>query len=111
MKLYRQLGLMCLLTFVFSGCAVQKNLMPTGGSRADGTIRLSYDKGIFETVEVNTRQGDLAAKQRCMAWGYTAAAPFGGATESCVQYGRSGCIRTRVTVMYQCMGGAASNAR
>ncbi len=30
------------LTIIFSGCAVQKELVPTGGSRADGIVKLSY---------------------------------------------------------------------
>ncbi len=33
---------------VLAGCATQKIMVPTGGSRADGTVNLSYEYGMFE---------------------------------------------------------------
>jgi hypothetical protein len=43
------------------GCAVQKELVPTGGSRADGTVKLSYEFGLFEVQKLDAQQGMKAA--------------------------------------------------
>ena len=88
-----------------SGCTVQKELVPTGGSRADGTVTLSYDYGMFEKPQVDMAQGELAAQQRCAAWGYTGAEPFGGSLNRCEAADAYGnCTRTLVTMTYQCTG-------
>ena len=34
-----------------SGCATTKNWSATGGSRADATVRLSYEYGAFEKLD------------------------------------------------------------
>src|SRR5690606_5187185 len=95
------------LVLGLSGCAVQKTLVPTGGSRADGTIELSYAFGMFETPKVDLAQGAQAASQRCKAWGYSDAEPFGGQKSTCQAFnGYGNCIRTLVTVEYQCIGAA-----
>lgn len=88
-----------------SGCTVQKVLVPTGGSRADGTIEMSYEFGEFETPEVDLQQGAIDAAKRCRAWGYSDAEPFGGTKSQCQRLGGvSGCARTLVTMQYQCVG-------
>lgn len=93
-----------LLVLGLSGCAVQKTLTPTGGSRADGTVELSYEYGMFEQPKVDLHQGTQVAKQRCAAWGYSDAQPFGGQKSTCQQSnGYGNCVRTLVTVQYQCM--------
>ncbi|MGM8850657.1 YecR family lipoprotein [Salinicola halophyticus] len=89
--------------FLLAGCAVHKTMVPTGGSKADGTIDLSYDVSMFETPEVNAQQGLNAAAKRCQAWGYSDAEPFGGATSQCVAMGGYGCNTTRYTMTYQCL--------
>ena len=47
-------GLLVLVasTLLLSGCAVQKQLVPTGGSKADGTVKMSYSFGMFESPKV-----------------------------------------------------------
>jgi YecR-like lipoprotein len=88
-----------------SGCTVQKELVPTGGSRADATVKLSYEYGMFQRPQVNAAQGESAAQARCAAWGYTGAEPFGGAVTKCEsENGYGDCLRTLVTVTYQCTG-------
>lgn len=98
----------CLLTALIlvniPGCSVQKQLVPTGGSRSDGIVKMSFEYGLFEAPQVNAQQGSSAAKQRCLAWGYKDAEPFGGSTRSCTNFGRNGCTRWLVTVEYQCTG-------
>ena len=87
------------------GCAVQKTLIPTGGSRADGTVEMSYEFGEFETPKVDMQQGVVEASKRCQAWGYSDAEPFGGSKSQCQQLGgMSGCVRRLVTMQYQCIG-------
>lgn len=97
--------IMAWLAILLSGCAVQKTLVPTGGSRADGTIEMSYEYGMFETPKVDFTQGARDAAARCAAWGYADAEPFGGSKQTCQvsdMYG--GCSRWLVTVQYQCIG-------
>lgn len=93
-----------LATVVLSGCAVQSTMVPTGGSRSDGTVKLSYDFGALQIPKVDEAQGLASAKARCGAWGYTGAEPFGGATKMCISPGFGGCDAYRVTVEYQCTG-------
>jgi len=89
---------------MLSGCAVQSTMVPTGGSRADGTVKLSYDFGAFQVPKVDQEQGLAAAKARCAAWGYTGAELFGGSTKTCVNQSMGSCDTFRVTVEYQCTG-------
>lgn len=89
-----------------SGCARNKELVPTGGSRADGTVTLSFEHGALEIPKLNQEQGLIAARERCRAWGYTDAQAFGGVTRQCQApdaYG--GCYRWFVSLTYQCLGG------
>ena len=90
---------------VGAGCTVQKELVPTGGSRADGTVNLSYEYGVFEKPQVNMSLAQVSAQQRCAAWGYTGAEPFGGQLNKCERVnGYGDCLQTLVTVTYQCTG-------
>lgn len=94
------LGLMIAL----AGCATAKTWQATGGSRADGVVRLSYQYGLFEQPEVDEAAGQQIAVERCAVWGYTGAEAFGGVTEACNGYGSSGCTSWLVTKEYQCTG-------
>jgi hypothetical protein len=95
------------VAIAMTGCAVQKDLIPTGGSRSDGTVELSYEFGMFEAPKVDFQQGVSAAARRCQAWGYSDAEPFGGAKNICQAFnGYGNCIHTLVTIQYQCVGAA-----
>jgi len=89
---------------LIQGCAVNKQLVSTGGSRSDGTVKMSYEYGAFQAPKVNMQQGQQGAKQRCAAWGYTDAEPFGGSTRTCASSSGGSCDVWRVTVEYQCTG-------
>ena len=89
---------------LLQGCAVTKQLVPTGGSRADGTVTLAFEYGIFEVPQLDAQQGLDAAKQRCAAWGYENATPFGGTQQQCINANNSGCVRWLVSITYQCTG-------
>jgi hypothetical protein len=93
----------CLLAGIFlQGCATQKELVPTGGSRADGIVKLSYEYGLFEAPTIDVQQGVISAQQRCSSWGYKKAEAFGGSTKACINSSDSGCNRWLVTIEYQC---------
>lgn len=93
------------LAMMLSGCAVTKDWSATGGSRADGVVRLSYELGELETVQLNESQAVRLAAQRCKTWGYSGAEAFGGTTRQCNKLGGfSGCAQWMVTKEFQCTG-------
>ena len=71
-----------IVVLLLSGCrtatVVKKDWAATGGSRADGVVRLSYDYNWTEIPELNEQQAVDLAITRCKAWG------FGGAKASVV---------------------------
>jgi len=87
------------------GCATQKVLVPTGGSRADATVDMSYDVAGLERAKMYPQQGIESARERCKAWGYADAQPFGGEVRTCNQPSQYGCVAWHVTMKYQCTGG------
>ena len=92
-----------------AGCAVQKEWTATGGSRADGTVELAFEYGVFEKPQVDNAQGvDLAASM-CAGWGYTGSQPFGAMTKCEAVNGYGDCMRWLVTRKYQCLGSPGSS--
>lgn len=88
-----------------SGCSTTKDWTATGGSRADGVVRLSYEVGGFEVPKLDESQAVSIATRRCSTWGFTGAEAFGGTTQQCSQPGGfGGCARWTVTKEYQCTG-------
>jgi len=100
----RALG-MGAIALSLTGCVVNKELVPTGGSRSDGTVVLSYTYGLFEQPKIDAVQGQQSAAQRCRAWGYSEAEAFGGSTQQCLSHDMYGsCTMVQVNVQYQCIG-------
>lgn len=85
------------------GCAIHKELVATGGSKADGTIELAYTYGGMQVPVINEEQGLQLAKKRCESWGYKNAEKFGGHKQVCSMYGGFGCTEFTVTIQYQCL--------
>ena len=77
----------------------------TGGSRADGIVRLAYEAGRFDKVRIDEADALRTAQARCRTWGYKDAEAFGGVTRQCQAAGMYGCGRWMVTKEYQCLGG------
>ena len=101
---YKMLALgLVAASLLVSGCSVQKTMSATGGSKADGTIEMSYEYGNFEKPVVNRTQADRRATERCKAWGYDHADAFGGGKTQCLTANAYGCTYQRVTVTYQCL--------
>ncbi len=90
---------------LLSSCATTKHWSATGGSRADATVRLSYEYGLFENPQVDELEALNLATARCKTWGYTGAEAFGGVTRQCnAPDGRGGCNSWLVTKEFQCTG-------
>jgi hypothetical protein len=85
-------------------CTTTKQYVPTGGSRADGMVALSYEYGLFEKPQADEEQAVTMAASSCSVWGYTGASPF-GKTQQCLAFnGYGSCIRWQITQRYQCTG-------
>ncbi|MDO9520617.1 MAG: YecR family lipoprotein [Pseudohongiella sp.] len=76
-------------------------MQATGGSRADGTVALSYSYTMFQTPVVDWTQATQTAIARCKAWDYSDAEAFGGSTSQCAD---PQCNTTIVTATFQCTG-------
>src|SRR5215469_4366612 len=86
-------------------CATNVDMVPTNGSRADGTIDMSFQYGIFQKPIVDTDKAMAQAQETCHGWGYTGARPFGGSNQTClVRNGYGNCLRVQVDVRFQCTG-------
>ena len=104
MRVFPRLVVAAGVALALISCARNKELVPTGGSRADGTVHLSFEHGNLEIPKLNMEQGLVAARERCRAWGYTDAEPFGGQQRHCQLPNDYGCARWLVTLTYQCLG-------
>jgi hypothetical protein len=94
--------LACLLV---SGCATTETPQAIGGNKAGGTVDLAFEFGLFQKPVVDWASANATAQQRCGAWGYSGAQMFGAANTQCeAMNGYGNCLRTRVTVTYQCTG-------
>src|SRR4051812_37813466 len=91
-----------------NACSTEKVAKATGGSRADGTVELSYQFGMFQVPKVDWANAQATASERCHVWGYTDAQKFGGEVHHCEQMGSYGCELMTVTVRYQCTGHPSS---
>lgn len=89
-----------------SGCAVQKDWVATGGSKADGTVNLAFEYSAFTSPETKNHQSVSLARSKCQAWGFKDATSFGAGEQTCVDHAITGmCVTYRVTMQMQCTGG------
>lgn len=89
---------------LLAGCATPKQYGAVGGSRADGTVKLSYQHLGLESPVVDPEQALTLARSKCSAWGYTDAEPFGTEIKTCAARNAYGCLEYLVTAEYQCLG-------
>lgn len=104
----RSILLFVALGLASAGCAVKVDWAASGGSRADGTIELSYEAGDFQQAVLDESQAHGIAAQRCKAWGYTGTEAFGAVTRKCIAMSGLGCARWLYTKKYQCLGTGSS---
>lgn len=86
-----------------AGCATVSQMAATGGSRADGVVRLSFEAGLFDKIAIDETSALATARRRCSTWGYSDAEPFGGVTRQCNAMSTYGCTRWFITKEYQCL--------
>src|SRR5216683_4624423 len=99
------LGIIVTASLWLAGCSTTKEYVATGGSRADGTVDLSYEYAMFQSPVEDVQQGTSVASSTCAGWGYSASQPFGGETQRCeAANGYGNCVRWLVTRRYQCLG-------
>ncbi|EPR6357278.1 YecR family lipoprotein, partial [Proteus mirabilis] len=107
----KSLFIIC-FSIILSGCSVKKEIVPIGGSKADGTVRMGYtygDKfGAFEVPVVDIERANELATKKCKTWGYEGAEAFGGKTENCGMSNGFACTRMNVAIEYQCIGGKSA---
>ena len=85
---------------LFLGCAVQKDFIPDGGSRADGIVKLSFFYGDLQAPTYSMDQGLILAKRRCASWGYLSAEAFGTIRTRCQYH------KCTSTAEFQCLDSA-----
>jgi hypothetical protein len=107
----RTFAAFALLSTLLSGCAVDKYPEATGGSRSDGTVKLSYQVGRFEQPQVHMEAAQQTAVAKCKVWGYSGAEAFGGNETLCQAFnGYGSCLSALVTMTYQCTGAPSTGA-
>jgi hypothetical protein len=99
-----------LVALLSTGCAVQKNYGASGGSKSDGTVKMSYTYGAFQIPKVNEAGALKMATSRCNSWGYDSAQSFDFVDKRCQQYSADmGCIAWIVTKEFQCTSKESNN--
>lgn len=113
MKSRRLQGLIGLcVAGLLSACATTAEVQATGGSRSDGTIKLSFDYSdwLLTVPKVDADRALDTASTRCMAWGYTGAQAFGGQQAVCTKKSMfGGCGTWTMNLTYQCTGNPPSS--
>ena len=99
------LGGMVIMITALGACTPQR-VVPaaTGGSKADASVEMAYNTGLFHPAEPDWSAATLTATKRCQAWGYSKAEGFDGTTTQC--HNRNGygqCLDGTVTRTYQCL--------
>lgn len=100
-----RLVMILMIAFLLIGCArmtVYRTPQPTGGSKADGTIRLAYEVATVDEAIVDWEAAGRTALARCRAWGYSAVEPFAGVSTACAEYAGFACTRRIIFKDYQC---------
>ncbi len=88
-----------------TACAVNTpvDMTPTGGSKADGTVLLSYQFNTVQRPVINWPAETEKAARKCRAWGYSSAERFGGTRTRCVDFNEFGCSWYEGVAVFQCL--------
>lgn len=95
-----------------AGCAqkVHKDWLPMGGSKSDATVKLGYSYDQLEIPIVNDYQAQNLAAEKCKAWGYDGAEPFGGKMTQMSGFSTRGQYNYNVIYEFQCTGGTTTKS-
>lgn len=86
-----------ILAASIAACApvkIKTGIYALDGSRSGGTLDVAYEPGTDGVTATDWQQGLSLAAQKCGAWGYQAADPFGGRIT----------LLSKTIVKYQCLG-------
>jgi hypothetical protein len=97
-----KLIIVALIAYLSTGCAVQKSYGTSGGSKADGTVKMSYSYGRYQIPKVDESGALESAIKRCKSWGYDEAESFDFIDKRCQATDPSGCLLWLVTKEFQC---------
>ena len=101
-KLFNGLIVIAILLFLNS-CTVHKYPSAYDGSKADGTVTMFYEYGVFVKPVVHWDEAKQQAISKCKNWGYSGAEFFGSGVQKCIAVnGYGNCIRWRVYYKCQC---------
>ena len=91
------------LLLILGGCATTgQQWGVSGGDRAQGVVRVSYEYPEFHQPAVSDAQALQIAVNRCTGWGYKDAEPIDGQLRQCSNKNGSNCDLWMVTREYQC---------
>jgi hypothetical protein len=96
-----------LLALNLAACATTRQWNVTGGDRAEGVVRVSYEYPEFEQPALSDEQAMQIATSRCNGWGYDEAEPIAGQIRQCGNMDGANCNLWTVTREYQCTEGAS----
>ena len=92
-----------LIGFLIAGCApLEKHWIPLSGSKADGMIKLGYQNPSMRSVSISDQEALDMAQQKCHAWGYVNAVPFGNEITTC-EPNDPYCFKKNISRDYQCI--------
>ncbi|HFF6004481.1 YecR family lipoprotein [Stenotrophomonas maltophilia] len=97
--------LVAIVLAALTGCTTHRELLVTGGSRADGIVELGYQRNEFQRVSFDEDAAEALASKRCQGWGYEGAESFGTERSTCTsRRGFGNCGSRQVVIQYQCLG-------
>ena len=107
MQRFKEIGLLFVVLVCVLGSSTARlaKIAPAGGSKSDGVVDISYQKGILQKVIVDWEEAQWLARVRCRAWGYAGAIRFGREVRKCLTRAQAGsiCYQWDVTIRYQCV--------
>ena len=97
------LGIAAVSLLLISACATDNTFRPTGASRAEGIVQLSYNYDLSDRPDLDWHSAENIAEERCINWGYSSAVKAGNGQQACLAqdvFGR--CRSFQVNVNYHC---------
>jgi len=91
------------MAFFLVSCKVQVYPSIIDGSKADGTLTISYEVIAYTKPIVHWEEVIQSSRSKCQLWGYKDVEFFGGGTSKCNNIDLNGnCCRWLVTYKCQC---------
>ena len=92
-----------LSTIVLTSCLAATHLVPTGGSKAEGTVEMSAEYRSELDVRIDWEHASAKAYLKCKEWGYCRAEWYPESVRECLILDETGCLLYKVTYFAQCI--------